>query len=130
MTHLVLVQRRLEWNEHVRSSHVAIVFRNFIFQDEVVAEGIPCQLTYQPMVLMCIAAPVGKDKVGINFRLQILEEILYLCAAIGEESVTIVLDDDFLSPVTRDQVGAPFCLVRSYSYTADDHPIKAKLGIE
>ena len=43
----------------VRLASVAIKFRDLVFEDRVVAKGIPGQLGYFAMILMRIVAPVG-----------------------------------------------------------------------
>ena len=66
----------LEVNEDVRRAEVAVVLRDLVLEDQVVAERVPRQLRSQAVVLMQIRAAVREDQVRRDLRLQLLEEVL------------------------------------------------------
>src|SRR5438067_1622191 len=47
-------------NKNVRRSKVRIVFRNLIFQNEMITESIPRELTKQPMVLVEVVSAMSE----------------------------------------------------------------------
>ena len=57
------IDRFIQVDKEVRYAKIAVIFRNFIFQDEVISKGIPGQLTDQTMVLMQIMPVMGEDDV-------------------------------------------------------------------
>src|SRR5271154_4587086 len=70
--YLPLILLRLKWNKHVRPSHVAVVLRNFIFQNHMISKRIPGQLPNQTMILMSVPSVVREDEIGRNW-LQLLK---------------------------------------------------------
>ena len=69
---MLLVER----HEGVRRAHVAVVLRDLVLEDQVVAEGVPGELAAEPVVLVQVGALVGEDQVGREVGLQPLEEVL------------------------------------------------------
>src|SRR5262249_20334699 len=59
ITDLLVVHVRLEWHEQARPAHVAVVFRNLVFEDEMISKCVPGEFRDQPVVLMRIAVPVS-----------------------------------------------------------------------
>src|SRR5262249_60651339 len=64
---------------------VAVVLGDLVLEDEVVAEGVPGQLTGQAVVLMEVAARVGQDQVRCQ-GLERLEEPLDLAAEMSRSA--------------------------------------------
>ncbi len=81
-------------HEKVRRAEVAFVFRNFVFQNRVIAEGVPGELGDEAMVLMEIFAAVGKNEVGLHFALQADEGFLEFQAGEGETGVAELVEGD------------------------------------
>lgn len=50
----------------VRGAQVAVIFWNFVFQNEMVAEGIPGQIADGPMILVPIFASMGEHNVWLG----------------------------------------------------------------
>jgi hypothetical protein len=61
-------------DEEVRSAEIPIVFRNFIFENEMVPERIPGEFRNQAMILMQVQTLMREDEVGRDLCLQRLEE--------------------------------------------------------
>src|SRR6185295_4126165 len=55
-----------EFDIEVRLAQIAIPFRNFVFEDELIAEGVPGELTEEPMILVRILARMGHNHVGFQ----------------------------------------------------------------
>src|SRR5205085_10918559 len=65
---LDLARERRGGNRHVdiRLPDIAIPLRDLIFQNLMIAEGIPRQPADRLVILMRIVAPMGEDQVGID----------------------------------------------------------------
>ena len=70
------IDRFIQVDKEVRYAKIAVIFRNFIFQDEMVSKGIPGQLTNQTMILMQIMPVMGEDDVWRFLPFQLLKKIL------------------------------------------------------
>ena len=103
---LAFIQRRLQRHEQIGPPHVAIVLRNFVFEDQMISKGVPSQFRQQSVVLVRIAVPVGENQVRIHLTLQLLEEILYLAPAVRQETVPVILENDFLVATGGKQLGS------------------------
>jgi len=62
--------------EKTRVAEIAVVFRDFVFEHEVIAKGIMRKLGHQPMVLMSIAVPVRQHEGRIEITFDGLEAVL------------------------------------------------------
>ena len=60
---LAIESRRREGGEEVGRSEIAVVLRDLVLQDEVVAPGVPGQLGDEPVILVPILPVVGEDEV-------------------------------------------------------------------
>ena len=67
----------------------------------MVSKRVPGKLRDQPVVLMCIAVPMGENQVRIHLALHLLEEILHLAPAVGQKTISVVLENDFLVATGR-----------------------------
>ena len=81
------IDRFIQVDKEVRYAKIAVIFRNFIFQDEVVSKGIPGQLTDQTMILMQIMPVMGEDDVWRFLPFQLLKKIFNLTANVREKTV-------------------------------------------
>lgn len=59
-----VADRLAERYEDARNAHVSIVFRNLVFKDEVIAEGVPSQFREKTMILVRIFAAMGENHIG------------------------------------------------------------------
>src|SRR5262249_13181408 len=79
--------RARQGHEHRRIAEIAVVFRNFVAQYKVIAEGVVREFGEQPMVLMGVAFAVSQNKRRIEIAFNILETVLYFGTLKGEISV-------------------------------------------
>jgi hypothetical protein len=56
----------VEWDEKVRLPEISIILRHLVFQDHLIAEGIPCQIGNQAVVLVSVLTEVGEYEVWIE----------------------------------------------------------------
>src|SRR5690606_19829184 len=96
LAHLTFHVPLIENNKERRTTCIAIVLRNLIFQDQMVSKCIPCELREQAMVLVQVMLIVREDEVGVPFLFKLLEKILHLCILLRKVSISKILDDNFL----------------------------------
>src|SRR2546422_11228082 len=82
----------------VRRPQVAVVFRHFVLENEMVPERVPGELRDEAMILMAVPSIVGEDHIRRGLLLQRFEVLLDLGADIREESVAKPRDDDLVVP--------------------------------
>ena len=51
--------------KEVQAHQVVVVFRNLVFPDQVVPEGVPGQVRDQAVVLVPVIAVVGENQIGV-----------------------------------------------------------------
>src|SRR5262245_26239206 len=99
----VLRPRRAEWGQKqldvarqrclcdpdvdIGPLQIAVPLRDLIFQDEVVAECVPCKSPDLAMVLVRITAPMAEDDLGYDTRLERLEPRLDLGTLVREIAI-------------------------------------------
>src|SRR5271157_6568705 len=76
------------------------------------------------MVLVCITAPMGEDQVWIDSALHFLKKILHLTPTIGQEPVSIVLENGLFFTTGRKQLGSLCGFLAAESRRAENHPVK------
>ena len=81
-------------DEQVRRTEIAVVLRDLVLEDQVVAPRVPGELAGQPVVLVQVGALMGEDHVGRELGLQALEERLDGVAAVRKEPVAETAEDD------------------------------------
>src|SRR6266404_782302 len=86
----------IQVHEHVGRPNVTVVFHDFVFEDQVIAVGVPRQFRHEAMVLVQIVSVVREDDVRRYPPLQVLEELLDLAADVWKETVPEALHDDVL----------------------------------
>ena len=84
----------LSGDEDVRRAEVAVVLRDLVLEDQVIAERVPRQLAGVAVVLMQVVPLVREDEVGRHLALQLLEPVLDAAAVVREVAVAEALDDD------------------------------------
>src|SRR5690349_17338374 len=75
---LALDQRFVQRHEDVRRAQVAIVLRDLVLEDPMIAKRVPGELGDRAMVLVQILPPVGEDQIGCDGALEGLELVLDL----------------------------------------------------
>ena len=93
-------------DEDVRSGQIAVVFRDLVFENEVIPPGVPGQLADESMILMEIMPIVREDDVRVDESLQVLEDVLDLATEVREEAVSKSMDDH-VRPACRLQKDVP-----------------------
>ncbi len=83
-----------QWHEKVWRAEVAFVFRYFVFQNRVIAEGVPSELGDQAMILMEIFAAVRENEVGLDVALEPDEAFLDFQAGEGKTGVAKLMKSD------------------------------------
>ena len=86
-----------ERNEIVGRAQIAVIFGNFVLQNQMVAPGIPGQIRYGAMVLVPVVPVVREDEVRQNNLFEFLEGFLDFCSFVGKEAVAKALDDNLLA---------------------------------
>src|SRR5206468_3993410 len=56
----------VEMHKYVGPSHVAVVFWDLVFQYQMIAKGIPCQVRQHPVILMPVVATMRQYQVGFK----------------------------------------------------------------
>lgn len=63
----------VDLNKEVGLSQVAVKLRNFVLQDQVVAEGVPCEFRKKAVILMRISVVVRENNVRGRRLFQVFE---------------------------------------------------------
>ena len=116
--------------EEIRIAEIAVVFRNFVFEHEVIAEGVVSKLGQQPVVLMSVALPVGQDERRIEIAFDGLEAVLDVGALGGEIPIAEPKHLDLLSQ-KHAQERRPRCSAprsRAGSIAAENDPSHDEIG--
>ena len=70
------------------------MFHDLVFEDHVVAPGVPGQLRDETVVLVPIVVVVGQNEVRCEARFEVLEGFLDELALERKESVAKAVNDD------------------------------------
>src|SRR3989442_6610050 len=90
---LALEARRCKGGEEVRRPEVAVVFRDLVFEDEMIAPRVPRQVGDEPVILMAVTPIVGEDQIGIELALQRFELVLHRRTGVRQETVPVISND-------------------------------------
>jgi hypothetical protein len=82
--------------EKSRIAEVAVVFRNFVLEHEVITEGVVGEFGHQSVVLMSVALPMSQDDRRIEIAFDRLEAILDLGSLKREVPVAEIQHLDLL----------------------------------
>lgn len=84
---LFLTRLRPEGHKNAGPPQVAVVFWDFVLQNQMVPKRIPGQVGYQPVILMRVIVIVSEDEIRGDCLFQLLEDGLYFGAHKWHESV-------------------------------------------
>src|ERR1700730_4436649 len=111
----------------IRLAHVTVPFRNFIFQDQVIAKCVPRMPCDFAMVLMSVITTVRQNDIGCDACLELFEPVLDLSAMHWKEAV---LERQCLHSRVRGPVqeiaGRGACFVLSLALSAQHAPRDVK----
>ena len=94
--HLPATNRATQRDKEVRGAQVGIVFRDFVFQDQVVPKGVPSQLIDHSVILMRVGPGMREDQVWIDRLQTLLEKLFDLVSLLREVGVGEVSQNDGL----------------------------------
>ena len=63
---LLLDERLVERDEDVRTAEIAVVLRDLVLEDQVVAERVPRELAGEPVVLVEVVPRVREDEIRLD----------------------------------------------------------------
>ena len=116
-------------DEYGRPPQITVVLWNLVFQDEMIAEGIPGQFRQQTVVLVRIVRLVGEYQVRRNQLLQFFKNSLHFGAVIGHESVGKFLQDETIDMRAAKRLRRELCLRPTNANGAEDDPVKGDGGV-
>lgn len=123
--HLLATNRLTQRDEEVRRAQVCIVFRDFIFQDQVVPKSVPGQIAHHAVVLVQIVSEVSKDNIRCKIFLEFLEAFFHGRADIREEPIPKRLHDDCLpAHAPQEGVRATLRFLRALGIGTEHQPVK------
>ena len=100
------------------AAHVSVPFRDLVLEDQVIPERVPGQLADQAVVLMEVVTGVREDELGVDPRLELLEDILDLGGRVRQISVPERMDlDGSILDIRQD---AAYALARASSPRSPD----------
>src|ERR1700738_2946350 len=77
----------LKRNEHAGLSQGSVIFRNLVFQNQMISERMPSQFGNQAVILMRVIPIVTKNEVRGHVPFQLFENSFYFSAHKWHESV-------------------------------------------
>jgi hypothetical protein len=114
-------------NKEIGGAEITVIFGNFVFQNQVVPEGVPGEITNYPMVLVEIVAVMGENQIGFKMLFQLFKAQFDFFACRGEEAGGKILNDDLLLfRLPQEQPGAFSCFPVAGWISAEDYPKKLK----
>ena len=108
---------------------VAVIFRNLVFEDEMVSKCVVSEIANEPMVLMRVVLPMGEHQRRLEFTFQLLEKIFDLGTVKGEIAIAKIqnINAACCSPLQKDGGGTlRFC--PSQLTSAEYHPSYGEIG--
>src|SRR5229473_2282098 len=86
MIHLRATRRFIQRHVAVGRGEIAVVLRDFVFEDQVVPKRVPGEVRNHSVILMPVPPIVGEHEIRGDLRLQVLEVLLDLAPQGREES--------------------------------------------
>ena len=86
----------IEIHVKIRVTKIAVIFENFIFEDQLIAPGVPGQLVDHSMILMEIIASVREDQIGRQRVFQLFKVLFDFDVLRRKKSIAEVQDRDIL----------------------------------
>lgn len=113
-----------EGHEEIGMAEIAVVLGDLIFENEMIAEGVPGQLGQHPMVLVAVMAMVGENDIRGNLQLQRFEPVLDFTHGLREVTIPEIENGYFRRPEGPEQLHRAvarflFTLIASAEY----HPV-------
>ena len=120
----------LKRHEDTRLSHVAIVFRNLVLQNQMVAKGVPGQFRDKAMILMRIFAVMSEDQIRGDILLQYSSKTAFTSAPTKRhEPVRKVFQQRTLQAGAGKQHRATLRLRLPHTQGAEHDPVKVAVRI-
>src|ERR1700683_168603 len=120
----MLEQRRFQRNKQIRATHVPVVLRNLVFEDQMVSICVPGQLGDEPVILVRVAAPVGENHVRIHFFSYVFKKVLHLSPDIREETISEALEGNVVLGIADKKLCCLRGFVPAKSRSAENDPMK------
>src|ERR1700731_5422362 len=118
-----------QWYKKSRIAEVAVVFRNFVLEHEVITEGVVGEFGHQSVVLVSVALPMSQDDRRIEIAFDRLEAILDLGSVKREVPVAEIQHLDLLFRNVFEEGGrAAPRLCPAQADTTEDDPSHDELG--
>jgi hypothetical protein len=115
----------VEVYEQIRLAQIAIILRDFVFQDKVLPEGVPGQVGKQSVILVPVVAAMGEDDVGAEPLFQILEVFLDFSRNVRKKTVAKMFYAYlFFSRTAQEGFTAADGLFPAFPVRAEHHPIE------
>jgi len=112
-----------ERDEGVRLGQVSIELGNFVFENQMIAKGVPGEIGKNAMILMPIIAEMSEDQVGLNETFELLEVIFDQFTLVGEEAGPEILYNDLRSNrALQEGFGAFPSFVGAGPFGTENHP--------
>jgi hypothetical protein len=116
----------LELHEEIWRAQVAIVFWDFVLQNEMVSKRVPRQLVDQPVILMQVTTVMSENKIRINDPLYSFELVFDFGSPIGEKTIAMRPDHNIFRPCTaQEKASTTQRFASANSIRAEDNPVDA-----
>jgi len=107
----------------VRLAEVSVPFRNLVFENELLAEGVPGQVGHDSVVLVPVVTRVSEDDVWTEVARETFERVLDGIEMRREISVPKFMEvDRSLRRGAEEFPSSTLCLARAGPSCAPDHP--------
>ena len=126
--HFCGANRLAQRNEKIWGAEIAVIFRDFVLQDHVIAIRVPRQLAQEPVILVQVVAEMRENQIRFKGTFQLLKIVLNLAADIGQKAVTKGLNHDgFLWSVAQERCRTRFRFAGTFGIRAEDDPINVNV---
>jgi len=85
----------IQTHEEIWRAEIAIIFRDFVLQDEVVAKRIPSQFTDHSVILVKVIAVMGQNQIRLKLSLELFKFRFQAFVQRGKIAVTVAAKNDF-----------------------------------
>ena len=112
-------------HKEVRGAQISVVFRDLVFEDEVIAKSVPRQLAYQTVVLVKIVSAMREDYIGGEDFLEFLEAFFNRWTEVGKESISKRFHhDSLLARPPQERIGAALGFFGTPRIGTEDEPVE------
>ncbi len=128
---LLIANGLIQADEKIRRSKIAIILGNFVFEDQLVAKGIPSKFGNNSMVLVKVVSIVSKYQIRLKSFPHGLKEFLDSLPLVRKKTVTIMPDDDFVanSSSTEEQMRSGKRLAFAARIRTENRPVEIQIRI-